>query len=116
MNSPQSAKWRQAEIEEKEGLRKARVAVECDLPPGRRVNLGKWVLTVKRDSLGVIKRFKARICARGDMEIDGIGYSEVFSLVVSWVGIRIYLALTVLSGLIPLQLDIDLAYLYADLE
>ena len=50
------------------------------------------------------------------MEIDGIDYSEVFSPVVSWVGIRIYLALTVLLGLIPLQLDIDLAYLYADLE
>ena len=50
------------------------------------------------------------------MEIDGIDYSEVFSPVASWVGIRIYLTLTVLLGLIPLQLDIDLAYLYADLE
>ena len=116
MYSPQSAKWRQAEFEEMEGLRKARVAIECDLPPGRRAILGKWVFTIKRDSLGAIKRFKARICARGDMEIDGIDYSEVFSPVVSWVGIRIYLALTVLLGLVPLQLDIDLAYLYADLE
>jgi hypothetical protein len=34
MNSQQSAKWRQAEYEEMEGLRKARVAIECDLPPG----------------------------------------------------------------------------------
>ena len=116
MNFPQSAKWRQAEFEKMEGLRKARVAIECDLPPGRRAILGKWVFTIKRDSLGEIKRFKARICARGDMEIDGIDYSEIFSPVVSWVGIRIYLALTVLLGLVPFQLDIDLAYLYADLE
>ena len=106
----------QAEFEEMKGLGKARVAIECDLLPGRRAILGKWVFTIKRDSLGAIQRFKARICARGDMEIDGIDYSEVFSPVVSWVGIRIYLALTVLLGLIPLQLDIDLAYLYADLE
>ena len=50
------------------------------------------------------------------MRIDGIDYSEVFSPVVSWVGISIYLVLTVILGLIPLQLNIDLAYLYADLE
>ena len=52
--------------------------------------------TIKRDLLGAIKRFKDLICARGDVEIDGIDYSEVFSPVVSRVGIRIYLALTVL--------------------
>ena len=78
--------------------------------------MGKRVFTIKGDSLGAVKRSKARICTRGDMRIDGIDYSEVFSPVVSWVGISIYLALTVILGLIPLQLNIDLAYLYADLE
>ena len=43
-------------------------------------------------------------------------YNEVFSPVVSWTGIRTFLALTTLYNLIPLQLDINLAYLNALLE
>ena len=33
-----------------------------------------------------------------------------------WQGLRIFLALTVLLDLKPLQIDVDLAYLYANLE
>jgi hypothetical protein len=65
MNSPQSAKWRQAEFEEMEGLRKARVVVECDLPLGRRAILGKWVFTTKRDSLGAINILKPAFAQEG---------------------------------------------------
>jgi len=36
--------------------------------------------------------------------------------VVKWESIRLFLALTVLLKLLPLQLDVDLAYLYAPLE
>ena len=62
-------------------------------------------------------RFNARLTARGDLvDIDDLDFDDVFSSVVSWEGVRTYLALTVLSRLIPLQLDVDLAYLYADLE
>ena len=43
-------------------------------------------------------------------------YNEVSSPVVSWTGIRTFLALITLYNLIPLQLDINLAYLNAPLE
>ena len=62
----------------------------------------------KTNAETIIQRFKARICARGDM-IEGI------HLVAKWGSIRLRLTLTVLLSLIPLQLVVDLAYLYASL-
>ena len=62
-------------------------------------------------------RFKARLTARGDLvDTEELDFDDVFSPVVSWEGVLTYLTLPVLLGLIPLQLDFDLAYLYADLE
>ena len=76
-----------------------------------------WIFTVKATSSGRVARFKSRFTARGDQyDSSDLDFQEIFSPVVSWEGVRTYLALTVLLGLIPLQLDIDLAYLYADLE
>jgi hypothetical protein len=62
-----------------------------------------------------IVRFKARLSARGD-QLDFEDYGNVYSPVASCVGIRYFLALTVLWQLSPLKLDYDLAYLNADLE
>jgi hypothetical protein len=88
-----------------------------DLPAGEKIIKFKWVYAVKGSSKGHVVRFKARLTARGDLvDVEDLDFDDVFSPVVSWEGVRTYLALTVLLGLIPLQLDVDLAYLYADLE
>jgi hypothetical protein len=49
------------------------------------------------------------------MTEEGIDYQETFSPVAKWESIRLFLAMTVLLHLIPMQLDVDLAYLYAPL-
>ena len=86
-------------------------------PAGEKIIKFKWVYAVKGSSKGHVVRFKARLTARGDLvDVEDLDFDDVFSPVVSWEGVRTYLALTVLLGLIPLQLDVDLAYLYADLE
>ena len=47
---------------------------------------------------------------------EGVDYVSSYSAVVSWLGIRLFLAITVLLKLIPLQLDCELAYINAPLE
>ena len=69
------------------------------------------------DSNGRVVRFKARLTARGDLvDAEELDFQDVFSPVVSWPGLRVFLALTALLDLNPLQIDVDLAYLYANLE
>ena len=76
----------------------------------------KWVFDIKTDSMGRIIRFKARLVAGGHRQKEGIDYTETFSPTVSWDSVRLFLAFTVLLGLVPLQLDVDTAYLYSDIE
>ena len=109
--------WIKAIEEEIAALKKRGVFIPTNLPDDEIALPHLWVFAVKVDLTGKVVRFKARLTARGDQyDASDLDFQECFSPVVSWEGVRTYLALTVLLGLIPLQLDIDLAYLYADLD
>jgi hypothetical protein len=112
--------WTGAEKDEIGGLKKKdtfETVDEINVPPGTKIIPGKWVYAIKVDSTGKVVRFKARLTARGDLvDAEELDFQDVFSPVVGWQGLRIFLALTTLSDLKPLQIDVDLAYLYANLE
>ena len=86
------------------------------MPDGANPIPSKWIFTVKTDSMGNVVCYKARLVAGGHRQIEGIDFTETFSPTVSWNSVRLFLALTVTNNLIPLQLDIDMAYLYRDIE
>ena len=67
------------------------------------------------DSFGNLLKFKARCTALGDM-LENDEFEDVSSPVANWTSIRLFLALTTLYNLTPLQLDINLAYLNAPLH
>ncbi|GAA5907899.1 hypothetical protein JCM5296_006127 [Sporobolomyces johnsonii] len=50
-----------------------------DLPAGRRAIAVKWVLLIKRDTDGRVIKYKARLVARGDMQVEGVDFDETFS-------------------------------------
>jgi hypothetical protein len=98
-----------------EGLRSAECYELTTLPPDKKAIFAQWVLTVKTDSYGNIIKYKARCTCRGDMIQRSLN-NDTSSPVASWTGIRLFLALTTLYHLTPLQLDINLAYLNAPLD
>jgi len=47
-----------------------------------------WAFKCKRFPDGLIKKFKARFCARGDMQLEGVDFFETYAPVVQWTTIR----------------------------
>jgi hypothetical protein len=46
-------------------------------PEGKKILSTRWVFTQKRDEEGEVKRWKARIVARGYRQREGIDYDEL---------------------------------------
>ncbi len=75
-----------------------------------------WAFKCKRYPDGLIKKFKARFCARGDQQLKGIDFFETYAPVSQWTTICLMLILEILLGLKSMQGDVTCAFLHADLE
>ena len=81
-----------------------------DRDPSMKVIGGTWALKLKRYPDGLIKKFKARFCARGDQQTNDF---ETYAPVVQWTTIRLMLILEVLLGLKSKQGDVTAAFVHA---
>ena len=64
---------------------------------------------------GLIKKFKARLCARGDMQLEGIDFFEIYAPVVQWKTVGLMLILEVFLGLKSKRGDVTAAFFGADI-
>ncbi len=74
-----------------------------------------WAFKCKRYPDGCIKMFKARFCARGDKQLEGIHF-ETYALVVQWTTIWLMFILEILLGLKSKQGGVLCAFLHGELE
>jgi hypothetical protein len=86
------------------------------LPSDRRAIRVRWIYRIKYDKNGVIKQYKARIVALGYQQIYGVDYSETYSPVARLTSLRILLAISSHYGLLVNQMDVDTAFLNAELK
>ena len=70
----------------------------------------------KRDSAGHVQRFKARLVAKGIYQIYGQNYTDTCNPVGRLASMRILYAVSVMLNLKLRQLDVETAFLNADLE
>ena len=75
-----------------------------------------WAFKIKRFPSGLVRKLKARICARGDLQEKGIDYFESFAPVVSWTTVRTLLILSVMLGLRSSQVDYVAAFCQAPMD
>ena len=61
-------------------------------------------------------RYKARLCARGFQQREGIDYTETYSPVVRYDSLRVLLALVAQEDLEFVQSDVKTAFLYGNFE
>ena len=86
------------------------------LPANARALPLKWIYSIKRDLKGNIIRYKARLVVQGFFQIYGIDYTDTYSIVAKFVSIRMIFAVSVQLGLIIHQMDVDTAFLNANLD
>jgi hypothetical protein len=77
---------------------------------------GVWALKRKRYPDRSIRKLKARYCARGFEQVEGVDYLGTFALVVRWLTVRLLLIISILLELKTTQIDYAAAFFHADID
>lgn len=116
LRSPQSTHWIEAEEEEKSAFFSNKTWEVVDINPQWNLMSCKWVYKIKRDKLGNITRYRARLVIKGFLQREGIDFGDIFSPVVRYSTVRIILAICAHYALFKRHLDCPKAFTQADLD
>lgn len=108
--------WKKAINEELEALTKNKTWEMVPFCSDKHVIGSKWVFKVKRTSSGEVDRYKARLCAQGYSQVEGIDYNETYSPTTRYDTIRTILAIAVKRKYKISQFDIKTAFLHGELS
>ena len=75
-----------------------------------------WAFKLKRLPDGTPYRFKARFCARGDLQREGVDFFDTYAPVVQWSTIRLLLSTVLTEGWATRHVDYTNAFAQANLK
>ena len=87
-----------------------------DKAPWMKIISSVWAFKRKRYPDGSIRKLKARLCARGFEQREGVDYFETFAPVVQWLTVRLILIMTILMNLETKQIDYTSAFVQAKID
>ena len=117
MNGPDAAGFMEACKKEIDTLSRLMKAWEVvDRQDWMNVIPSTWAFKRKRYPDGSVKKLKARFCARGDFQVEGIDFFETFAPVVNWTTVRLMLILSIVLNLATVQVDYTAAFLHAPID
>ena len=87
------------------------------MPKGSNVVSVRWVYDIKLETdMETVKRYKARLVARGFTQRYGVDYDDIFAPTMNIKSMRILLALAARDGIEVQQYDVSNAFLHASLD
>ena len=108
--------WRAAQASEYRSIVQHETFDLVPLPhPAPNLVSCRWVFAVKEKD-GFVARFKARLVARGFTQQHGVDYEQTYSPVLKYKTLRILLTFVVRYGWRLETMDVQTAYLHADLK
>jgi hypothetical protein len=116
MKTPAAEQWKIAIENELQSLQDSRTWIVVNKPVEVKPLHSRFVFKLKLDADGAIERYKARLVARGDQQVEGINYQNTFSPVMDMTTARIIFAFGVIWGNPPRHGDIPVAYTRASPE
>ncbi|CAB0043199.1 unnamed protein product [Trichogramma brassicae] len=116
LNCPKKDEWMAAIEEELASHKKNETWNIINRPEGIQVLDTKWVFKTQLNTDGTVRRYKARLCARGFKQRAGIDYEETYAPVVKYESLRILFAIAAHEDLEMVQFDVKTAFLYGILE
>jgi hypothetical protein len=116
LKRPDAVLWQDAINAELAALVEKNTYTETSLPRGKTTIPSKFVLNIKRDAVGKIDKYKARLVALGCKQIAGQDFSEVFAPTVQQSTVRVLIAIAAATGLHVHQIDVKTAFLNGDIE
>jgi len=108
--------WLKAIDVELKALEKNQTWTLTDLPTDCKPLGCKWVFKIKRDVLGNIGRYKARLVAQGFAQREGFDYCETYAPVARLETFRILISVTSSKNLFAEQMDVENASLQGNLS
>ena len=116
LNSPARRQWQEALDSEYSSLMKNDAWSLVKLPKDRSAVGCRWVFKVKYNADGSVERHKARLVAKGYSQEEGVDYEETYSPVARYTSIRTVLAIANYLDLELHQMDVQTAFLNAELQ
>ncbi len=116
MNGPDREGYIKAVQKELDTLRDMDVWEIVDRQPWMNVIGSTLVFKKKVYPSGLVRKLKARFCARGDQQMEGVDFFETFAPVVSWNTVRLLLVLSIQYELATRQVDYTAAFVHAPID
>ena len=82
-------------VEEMQSLHKNKTWDLVEIPSGRNLDGSKWVFKKKMNTTSQFEKFKDQLVAKGYSQVEGVDFSEIFSLVSKLTSIRVLMSLDV---------------------
>lgn len=108
-------RWRKAVTDEFNSIVQNRTFSLVPPSPDQNPISCRWIFTIKYNPDGSVRRYKARLVARGYTQLPGIDYTETFSPVIKSTTIRLVLDIAVSRNWPIKQLDVNNAFLQGTL-
>jgi len=116
ISGSKSEQWRRAIHEELKAHDRNNTWSIVPVDQSKKLLDTKWVFKILKDENGHIKRYKARLVARGFQQKEGLDYTETFAPVVRYDSLRVFLAMTTQLNLELIQFDVKTAFLHGDVK
>jgi hypothetical protein len=116
VDSAEGKIWKDAMVEEMGSLHKNDTWDLVESPSGRNNVSIKWVFKKKMNAIGQVWKFKSRLVAKGSSQVEGVDFSEIFSLVAKLTSIRVLISLATTFDLEMEEMDVKETFLHGDLE